>query len=143
MGGTAEKIMSGILRNGLLLVLIVALGGCQSLQERKMQKILDHTLRQYEATVRWGYLEQTYDFLQPELAENAIIPKNLGEIRVTGYERVRAATKVDENSATQIVAIRYVFVDRQIEKELIDRQMWEWDEETEKWSRSNSIPDFK
>lgn len=108
-----------------------------------MQKILDHTLRQYEATVRWGYLEQTYDFLQPELAENAIIPKNLGEIRVTGYERVRAATKVDETSATQIVAIRYVFVDRQIEKELIDRQMWEWDEETKKWSRSNSIPDFK
>jgi hypothetical protein len=137
------KIMSGTIRKLFLLFLVVAVGGCQTLQERQKQKSLDRTLYQYQGTVRWGYLEQLYGFLQPELAKNAIVPNNLENIRVTGYDLLRAPTQVDEHSLTQTVVIRYVFVDRQVEKQLVDRQLWEFDPEKESWSRANPIPDFK
>jgi hypothetical protein len=136
------KIMSGTVRKLILLFLVVALGGCQTLQERRMQKTMDATLRQYEGTMRWGHLQQIYDFLQPELAKNAVIPNNLGDIRVTGYDLLRSPTSVDEHSIMQTVVIRYVHEDRQVEKQLVDRQLWEFDPESEKWSRANPIPGF-
>ncbi len=135
--------MSGTFRKTVLLFLIVVLGGCQTLQEKRMQRSLEQTLRRYEATVRWGYLEQIYDYLQPELAKNAVIPDNLRNIRVTSYEAIRKPANIDEHSITQIVAIRYVFDDRQVEKQLVDRQLWEFNEETEVWSRANPIPEFQ
>ncbi len=135
--------MSGTLRNTVLLFLVVVLAGCQSLQEKRMQRSLENTLRQYEASVRWGYLEQIYDFLQPELAKNAVIPDNLSNIRVTGYERIRRPSNIDEHNITQTVVIRYVYQDRQVEKQIIDRQLWEFNEEAETWSRANPIPEFQ
>jgi hypothetical protein len=135
--------MSGTIRKLILLFLVVAVGGCQTLEERQKQKTFDRTLYQYQGTVRWGYLEQLYGFLQPELAENAIIPDNLSNVRVTGYDLIHAPTQVDEHSITQTVIIRFVFVDRQVERQLTDKQLWEYDPEAESWSRANPIPEFK
>jgi hypothetical protein len=135
--------MSGTIRKLLLLLLVVAVGGCQTLEERQKQKTLDRTLYQYQGTVRWGYLEQLYGFLQPELAKNAITPDNLRNIRVTGYDLLHPPTRMGEHGLTQTVVIRYVFVDRQVEKQIVDRQLWEYDPETQKWSRANPIPEFE
>lgn len=135
--------MSGTMRKLILLFLVVAVAGCQTLEERHKQKTFDRTLYEYQGTVRWGYLEQLYGFLQPELSENSVIPDNLRNVRVTGYDLIRPPTQVDEHIFTQTVIIRFVFVDRQVEKQITDKQLWEYNPESESWARANPIPEFK
>jgi hypothetical protein len=42
------------------------------------------------------------------------------------------------------VAISYILVNRQVERSLVDQQMWERkDEDSREWYRANPIPEFK
>ena len=137
--------MSVLLSRTLLPLLgLLLLTGCLSLQEREMQKQLEKTLRDYEMTLRWGYLQHLGNFLAPG-AQPATPPtaEELKNIRITGYELMRPPVFLDTNHATQTVMIHYVFEDRQVERQLMDQQLWSYDPETERWNRANPIPNLK
>ena len=135
--------MQRCLKTVPFLALAILLAGCNSLQEKEMQKSLREVLHSYGATVRWGRLEQTYSFLQPDLAKQAKIPANLDGIQVTGYELIRQPAGMTNDNISQSALIRFVFKDRQVEKTMTDTQHWIYDHETKVWYRSNPIPEFK
>ena len=137
--------MSVILRRGLLLLLgLLLLSGCQTLQERARGKELEKTLHNYELTLRWGYLQHMDDFLAPDVKPGPpITEKALNNIRVTSYEVVRSPVYVDSENVTQTVAIHYVFEDQQVEKQLTDQQLWTYDPEMERWNRANPNPNLQ
>lgn len=129
----------------LLLVAYLSLAACQvaSLTERSEANKLRDTLADYESVIRWGSLEKAYGFLTPELNEKAVIPNDLGNYRVTGYELLNVPSKLSEHKVTQSVRIDYVLKDRQILRSLVDKQLWHWVEEESTWQRANPIPGFK
>ncbi len=128
---------------GLILIMTaLVLGGCQSLGDKKKSDALTLALRAYENTLRWGEIEQAYDFLQPEKAKVAQIPAGLDNIRLTNYEVINPPTPLGENSITQTVLIHYIEQDRQMEKKLTDQQVWEYDPETERWYLISKVPEF-
>lgn len=126
----------------LLLGLLFGVAGCVSSAAR--QDDLTATVRGYENVVRWGRIPAAYDFLKPDLAAEAELPAGLDGIKVTGYDRLTGLIPTDEEKQRYRVtaAIRYVHVDRQVERTLTDQQVWEWDEESERWWRANPIPAF-
>ncbi len=132
----------------LVLILALSFTGCESLspiqafKDKDKQDSLTKTLHSYELTVRWGELGQIYAFLHPDLAKEAKIQDNLGNIRVTSYEAIRGPIATSEFQAIQAVKILYIFNDRQIEKTMIDNQEWTYNAEKDEWRRTNPIPKF-
>lgn len=109
-----------------------------------MQTQLEKTLHEYEMTLRWGYLQHLGNFLAPEVQQAApLTEEEIKNIRITGYELMRTPVFLDMNHVTQTAIIRYVFEDRQVEKQLTDQQLWSYDPETERWNRANPIPSLK
>ncbi len=130
----------------LPLAVLLLLVGCQSLptltqgdEERSLQK----TLRAYEATMRWGYPGQAYNFLRDDLAQKSLPPESLSNIRITGYKVIRAPGKSTDGTVSQLAVIGYIFIDRQVEHSITDQQQWEYDKESDHWSRINPMPEFK
>ena len=131
-------------RSFLLITALLLLSGCKTLlTQQDSEKSLLETLKAYEATMRWGYPGQTYNFLRKDLAEKTEIPSTLQNIRITGYKVISAPVISNENLASQVVVIGYVFDDRQVEHSLTDRQLWEYGKEKKTWHRINSIPDLR
>jgi hypothetical protein len=124
-------------------LLTLLLAGCQSLGEIKADKKLKSTLRTYSVVLRWGNIQDAYAMLLPELLAKTTIPDNFDNVRVLSYEVVTGPTALSETSTTQTAMILYVFRDRQVQKRIVDQQLWEYDQETERWSRANPIPEFK
>lgn len=138
--------MIGIhLRTAGILSLLLLLSGCKTLnlmQDRKEEE-LQETLKAYQSTVRWGYPGQAYNFLRKDIAEKTPVPHNLANISITNYKVIRQPSPMGEDKATQTAIIGYLFDDRQVEKSLTDQQLWEYDPETQGWSRINPIPEYR
>jgi len=139
--------------NGLLvrilfpLSLAVLLGACGTLdtvKDKRLGNELQVYLTRYESAVRWGNLAHAYGFLKPELADTTVIPQGLENIQISQYLVVSPPVLLNKTTATQTVAISYILADRQVERSLVDRQMWEReDEESTEWFRANPIPEFR
>jgi hypothetical protein len=122
--------------------LLAALSGCVTSAAR--QDDLMVTVRSYENLIRWGRLPAAYDYLRPDVAGASEIPAGLDQIKVTGYDRLTGLLPTDEDKHRfrVMASIRYVHLDRQVERSITDQQIWEWDEEAERWWRTNPIPAF-
>ena len=128
----------------MLVLISLAVSGCQTLSEKKSDMQLRETLYSYHSTVRWGLLEHAYQFLKPNDEGAAVsVPEDLDTIRVTGYDVVLPPAYLTETTVTQTAKISYVFIDKPVERSLTDIQQWEYDEELKLWFRTNPIPEFK
>ena len=111
--------------------------------QKESERTLQEQLKAYEASLRWGYPGQAYNFLKPELAKKSEIPKNIDRIKVTQYKVIQRPHLIAEDIAAQVAVIGYVHEDRQVERSLTDHQRWEYDKEKKHWYRINPIPEFK
>jgi len=132
-----------VIRKTLILtVLLGLLMGCQSLSERKQADALQEMLRNYEAVIRWGSLDQARNFQQPERQSDTVaeVPRDL---RVTHYEVVQGPSMLGPDRAVQTALVQYVFEDSQVVRDLVDRQTWEYDPESQSWHLISPLPEFK
>jgi len=128
----------------LSILLLVSMAGCKDVKDYQSGVDLGSVLSKYETMVRWGSLEQTYGFLEPELAAKTRMQPGLDNIRITGYEVVMRPVLLSETTATQTVRISFVLQDRQVERTITDEQHWVSDEqETRHWWRANPIPEYR
>lgn len=131
------------IRSALLLLLLLLLSGCQTLMQKESEKLIQERLKSYEATVRWGYPGQAYNFLREDLGKKVVLPKNLEKIKVTDYKVIQRPDLVKKHLARQVVVIGYVHDDRQVERSITDIQLWEFDEEKRVWFRANMVPEYQ
>ncbi len=126
----------------LIFALALSLAACVAPGTRQDELLI--TIRSYEGAIRWGRIEGAYEFLKPDPDNPIEIPQGLDQIKVTGYERLTPVVPTDEEKHRFRVtsAIRYVHVDRQVERNITDQQVWEWDAEAKRWWRANPIPAF-
>ena len=106
---------------------------------------LDLTLTQYEKIVRWSQWDAAVDFLATEyLSDNPISQLDLDRLRlfrVTQYN-IRSALPYDGGMGIQqTVEIRLFNRNRAVERVLIDRQDWRYDEVRERWLLHSGLPD--
>lgn len=133
------------MRVAAILAALALLTGCKTLNlmQDKKEETLQNRLKAYQSTVRWGYPGQAYNFLRKDIAAATPLPGNLNNVSVTEYKVIRPPAQVSENQATQTAVIGYIFDDRQVEKTLHDRQLWEYEPETKTWFRVNPIPEYR
>lgn len=129
---------------GLLYALLASLllSGCGAVEKDKRAVGLQTATNGYQSALRWGYYETAYGFVHPDLRKNKPLPPLFNGLRLTGYDVVQPPTLQDKDSATQIVAIEYLYEDRQVVKRLSDRQLWRWDEKLDSWWLQSGLPTF-
>lgn len=124
------------------MTLLLLANGCETWQRQQADVQRDKVLYSYQNTVRWFGLDRAYLFMKPELLEGQTIPPNLDNIRVTAYEVIQPPLPFGEGLIKQSVKIFYVLQDRQIERNLLDEQVWEYQPEEKIWYRISPMPEF-
>lgn len=123
-----------------LIMLAVFLGGCATSTERLDD--LDRTLRNYKKTIRWADFDTAYSFRKWEEGSRSVPPESLKNVRVTRYEVGKSDLSSDKMSYIQMVRIFYYRLDSARERQLTDRQKWEYDEEKGHWYLTSEMPEF-
>jgi hypothetical protein len=134
--------MNTILRSILFLGLAALLSGCPQTKE---EKGLSETLQQYETIIRWAQWDAATDFVSPEyLKDNPISRLDLDRLRlfkVTQYTVRSSAPINDGMGLIQVVEIRVFNKNQARERSIIDEQLWEYNETTERWQLHTGLPD--
>jgi hypothetical protein len=123
------------------LVLLCTLLGCGTIEKDKRVNAMDAALSTYGEAIRWGYFETAYGYLHPD--RRRPVPKQLQNVRVTGYEVMQNPLMKDKTNAEQLVRIEYVLDDEQRVRTLTDRQLWRFDEKAKAWWLHSGVPDFR
>ena len=131
------------MRHALILLTLLLLGACagKSGSTSKLQE----TLYAYQSTIRWGDLTGALAFVDPDLREkqapSSLEERRLAQLQVAGYY-VQGSQQVGEGEYEQIVEIRLVNRNTQVERSVIDRQTWRWSVEDKAWWLTSGLPDF-
>lgn len=125
-----------------LLLLALSLGACAAISENERMTGLDNTLKNYERAIRWADFDAAYGFHRWGDGDDPTPPKRLGNVRVTQYQLVNSHMATDNLSYTQTVRISYYLLDSPRERQIIDRQRWEYDEKAGRWWLASPPPQF-
>jgi len=132
-----------LLRLMLSLVCAFLVAGCATSIGNRSK--LDSALYTYQSTIRWGDLSGAMAFVDPELREKLqptpLQQQRMQQLQVTGYY-VQGTEQPAEDELRQVVEIRVVNRHTQVERSVIDRQVWKWNRKDDAWWLVSGLPDF-
>ncbi|NOX92743.1 MAG: hypothetical protein GXP18_09935 [Gammaproteobacteria bacterium] len=99
----------------------------------EMMDNLNKTLRGYEKAVRWAKFDAAYSYHKWKADQEATIPANMENIRVTKYES--SGQKFDQQKLVmkQTVTLHYYNTDDLRERRLKHRHEWKYFPESKRW----------
>lgn len=123
--------------------LLLLVAGCMA---NKRADSLETTLRAYHSTLRWGGFGKALDFVGPDYREqhplDDLRTARYRQVRIVGYEEGGGPTPVSDGKVRQTAKISVVNKHTQRERAVIDHQIWEWDDEAERWWLTTGLPDI-
>jgi hypothetical protein len=125
----------------LLLLAVLSLSGCMSLEERKKDAALDTTLSHYRTAMRWGHWDTLFSYRDASAPQAPDIKTE--NIRVTAYEIRQPPVPISDEQVSQVVEIQYVVEDQQRLRKVLDKQDWRHDKENNQWRLHSAFPDFR
>ena len=129
-----------ILFSLLIVLLFSTLVGCASSggDSRK----LEQALYTYQSALRWSDIPGAIAFVDPalreELALKDIEARRWEQYQVTGY--YVQSSEMGEDEVKQVVELRLVNRHTQVERSVIDRQVWRWDRSAKAWWLTTALP---
>lgn len=112
---------------------------------KKGNKQREVTLHDYAGTIHWNEFDKAAEFLDPEwrMAHplSALDMARYKQIQITGYD-VRSSSIGPDGSYDQVVEIRLINVNTQVERALTDHQHWRWDPTVKHWWLASGLPDI-
>ena len=126
----------------LLACLLAVLAGCAGNPSARQR---DESLYLYASAIRWSDFEGAMGFIDPEVLAkkppSGVELARLAQLQVTGYH-VQRSTQVSEDRLEQVVEIRVVNRNTQVERSVADRQQWRWDKDAKRWWLTSGLPDL-
>ena len=129
------------MRRLALIGLVVLLSACAEMSTRNTQ--LDLTLIQYEKALRWSGIEQVNQYRKEPIHFTPQQLAKFRKIKVTGYDVIQTSYRDDQFKQLQViqlVEVRYVNEDTQVERKFNEQQIWEWDKEADRWWLVSPLP---
>ncbi len=131
-----------MMRSAVVLLLLALLTACSSRGPdlKDLEKLMDS----YAIAVRWGDLDGAYEFVDPKTREarpmSAVERERLRQVQVAGYE-VKRSAMIDPERMRQVVEIRLVNRHTQVERIVVDSQVWRWDAPLKRWWLESGLYD--
>ena len=134
--------------NLIAICLVLLIWGCSGLQlqtDREKMNLYDKTSKAYDLSVRWGEWEDALSFLKRSDQDDALPDlEDYRQVRVTAVKVKN--TIIDKQSlsiAQRVVDIQYYRMSNVTVKNLQDRQVWEYNEEEDRWYLISGLPVFE
>ncbi len=123
-----------------LALLSLALSACTSGPMSAAFK--EDTLNAYGSAIRWGPFDKAVEFQNPA-HRTRLDEAWLRNIHVTSYNPLYLKEEDGSKVLEQKVEIRYINDQVGVEQSLVDRQLWRYYEDREKWVLESDIPNFR
>jgi hypothetical protein len=124
------------------------IAACADMSMQHMQSketILEDTLKNYAATIRWGDMLQAQAFVDPAYRQahplSDLDIQRYRQVQVTAYNDQPAAP-LNDNEIAQTVEIGLVNVNTQAARSIIDHQVWRYDAKQKHWWLMTGLPDI-
>lgn len=128
-----------------LCCVLALFAGCASVMHESESRALETTLVAYGNAIRWGDLQQAIPFIAPETLKAHPLT-NLDEQR---YKQVRFVSYIEQppvptgpHEVRQVVKISLLNVNTQTERDIVDNQVWHYDETSKHWRNVSGLPDI-
>jgi hypothetical protein len=134
-----------MLKKYLLLLMLCMLnpGYANASSASKAQKVLDANLISYQLAVRWNDFEAAIGSLDPAIITEEGYSENIEaefkNYQITGYN-LKSVAWPDALTYMQRVEIRYIDINTQIEKSVVDKQSWRYDAVAKRWWLTSGLP---
>jgi putative cell wall-binding protein len=134
----------------ILLIALFALTSVSALAAeqkttRKQRKALEETQVKYDATMRWGTVEDALPYLDPEYAR----AHPMTDLELSRFEQVKISSyRAGENvplpdgRVGRNAEVRVINNNTQSERTVRVREIWRWDAEGKRWLQANGLPDL-
>lgn len=123
---------------------LLLLTACGSMGAQRNPR--DQALYSYVSAVRWSDFNAARAFVDPETLRNRPVTdlesERYKQFQVAGYE-VKSASEPGEGQYEQVVELRLVNKNTQVERIITDRQQWRWDAEAKRWWLVSGLPDLE
>jgi outer membrane lipoprotein-sorting protein len=127
----------------LMMLCLIVSGQTKASSASKAQKALDANLISYQLAIRWNDFEAAIGSLDPTIIREEGYSENIEaqfkNYQITGYT-LKSATWPDALSYMQRVEIRYIEINTQIEKTVVDKQSWRYDAVAKRWWLISDLP---
>lgn len=124
---------------------LVLLSACTGITSQSESRALQLTLNAYANAIRWGDIDQAIPFLDPEYLK----AHPLTQLDRERYKQVHFATYTDQNpvpvgphEVRQVVQISLINVNTQVERSIIDNQLWRYNETDKRWRLMSGLPNI-
>jgi len=121
------------------------LAGCTSMNHQSENRALELTLNAYANAIRWGDTQQMLVFVDPDTLK----AHPLSELDLQRYKQIRFVSYIEQppipagpHEVKQVVKIAVLNINTQTEREIIDHQLWRYDETTKHWHIVSGLPDI-
>ena len=123
---------------------VLLLLGCANLNDFTKLDAFDTTSRAYSHSIRWSEFDEAAIFIKPSDDQSLSPPPEvLKMIRVTDYAIKKTAVAEDQTKVFQVVEVTYYRNDRMVVKTILEKELWEWNSESQKWELSSGLPNFE
>lgn len=127
----------------LITALLLLLCACSSSPTARNPR--DNALTNYGVAIRWNEFVDAQEYVDPLLREQQALSdlelERFKQIQVTGYD-VKSKRVAADGSVQQVVEIRLISRNTQVERTVTDRQTWRWDAEGKRYWLTSGLPDF-
>ena len=122
----------------VFLMFALALAACS--ETREQEKLLDATLDQYAAAIRWGNVEDALGFLAPDSRKpTAFELERLAQLQIAGY-REAPPVLLSPTEVEQVVQLEFVNRHTQESHSTVERMRWRYDTTALRWWLTTGLP---
>ncbi len=126
----------------IVIIICAMLFACGGRMTKK--KALDHTLYQYAKVIRWADYDTALTYFSPDIDDehkpSRLEIERLKQFNVSSYVEAPILPGETENAIIQDVKLRLYNIHTKREREVIDRQVWEYDTEDNRWWLTSGLP---
>lgn len=123
---------------------VLLLTACGSMGSQRTPR--EEALYTYVSAIRWSDFQAAAAFVDPKvMAEKPLTDLEMErykQFQVSGYQ-VQGSSEPAEDRYEQVVEIRLVNRNTQVERIITDRQQWRWDAEAKRWWLVSGLPDLE
>jgi hypothetical protein len=133
-----HKSMRPLMLPLLMLAMLCLLAACGG--SRKPEKLLDKTLDQFAAAMRWGSVDDALAFLAPDAPRpSAFDLERRAQLSIVGY-REQPPLTLSPTEVEQIAQIEVVNRHTQEGRSGVERMRWRFDETAQRWWLTSGLP---
>jgi len=123
----------------LAMAAVLLLGGCATTQQRGYE--LETAQRAYLRAARWGDWAVLRSFHRSLDADAvALMHEQSRNLRMSAYTVLEGNADLENGTAWQVVEFGYYRVDSNIERHVVDKQSWVYDQDRSVWFVDSPFP---